>query len=278
MKYNKESGDFFKWFREYVSSFYCDNEVINRNIKIKEGHTLRVVQNVRELLRSNNINEEISELSVLIALFHDIGRFEQYKKYGTFNDKVSTDHAKLGVHVLRENSVLSSLSERKIHLITNTILFHNKKDLYSKSKDQDLILLSKLIRDSDKLDILKILTESFLDPDRYVNPALSLDLPEKNEFSRYSVKEFFNNKPLDNKKIENQADFKLLLISWIYDLNFYQTLIMIIEKKYIKSLFSVLPQNDLLEKMKTHTFDFIKKKLHLHQTGSRELYGNFDLL
>ncbi|MCK5222883.1 MAG: metal-dependent phosphohydrolase, partial [Candidatus Aminicenantes bacterium] len=56
----------------------------------------------------------------------------------------------------------------------------------------------------------------------------------------------------------NRADFKLLLISWIYDLNFDHTLQMIKKRKYIESLLSVLPQNDMLEKIKIHTLNYIK--------------------
>lgn len=263
MELKKESNHYYKWFREYVASFYGKNDLINRNIKIKEDHTLRVVQNIRELIRSIDVNKEIYELSILIALFHDIGRFEQFSTYGTFNDRDSEDHARLGVRVLRDQNVLSSLSDREIHLVLNAILMHNKKDLYSESDDPEGILLSKLIRDADKLDILKVLTGNYLKPEKLVNPALSLDLPEKKDFSKYAVKYFFKNKPLNNKKIENQQDFKLLLISWIYDLNFYQTLKIIMKEKYIESLFSVLPQNDLLEKIKTHTFEHIKNKLQL---------------
>ena len=263
MELKIESGHYYKWFREYVSSFYGKDDLINRNIKIKEDHTLRVVQNIKELIRSIDADKEIYELSILIALFHDIGRFEQFSSYGTFNDRDSEDHARLGVRVLRDQNVLSPLSDRKINLVLNAILFHNKKDLYSESDDPEMILLSKLIRDADKLDILKVLTGNYLKPEKLVNPALSLDLPEKKDFSKYAVKNFFKNKPLDNKKIENRQDFKLLLISWIYDLNFDQTLKIIMEKKYIESLFSVLPQNDLLEKIKTHTFEHIKNKLQL---------------
>ncbi len=258
MKFKENLDSYFTWFRDYVSSFYCNDININRNITIKEDHTLRVVQNIRELLRLNNISEEISILSILTALFHDIGRFKQFTSYGTFSDKDSEDHAELGVRVLRETNVLSALSDKSVDLILNAILVHNKKNLYSKSEDPDMILISKLIRDADKLDILKVLTRDFNDPEQSVNPALQLDLPDNDHYSEYAIKNFFNNKTLNNNKIENRADFKLLLISWIYDLNFDHTLQMIKKRKYIESLLSVLPQNDMLERIKVHTSNYIK--------------------
>lgn len=258
MKFKENLDSYFTWFRDYVSSFYCSDININRNIKIKEDHTLRVVQNIRKLVRSNNINEEISRLSILTALFHDIGRFKQFTSYGTFSDKDSEDHAELGVCVLRETNILGALSGKSVDLILNAILVHNKKSLYLKSEDPDMILLSKLIRDADKLDILGVLTRNFHGPEQSVNPALQLDLPEDDHYSEYAIRSFFNNKPLNNNKIGNRADFKLLLISWIYDLNFDQTLQIIKKRKYIESLLTVLPQNDMLEKIKVHTLNHIK--------------------
>lgn len=38
----------------------------------------------------------------LIGILHDIGRFEQLRRYQTFFDYRSMDHAKYGVHVLFE--------------------------------------------------------------------------------------------------------------------------------------------------------------------------------
>ena len=38
-----------------------------------------------------------------VALLHDVGRFEQYKRYGTFNDRKSVNHAALGVEIMKKN-------------------------------------------------------------------------------------------------------------------------------------------------------------------------------
>ena len=46
-------------------------------------------------------------LAEIMALFHDIGRFEQYKQYRTFSDYRSEDHAALGVKVIKANRILN---------------------------------------------------------------------------------------------------------------------------------------------------------------------------
>ncbi len=254
---NRES--FLKWFLDYTNSFYSEDKNVNRNIRVKEEHTLRVVKNIGDLSSEIKTNENIDTLSFLIALFHDLGRFEQFKVYGTFNDKKSEDHAALSVKILKEKKVLKSLSERYISLISNAILYHNKKDLYKvENSDEDLILLSEMIRDADKLDILGILSKAFKNPEDPGNRSLQLELPESSNFSDYALSQFLNNETIDNKKIKNVPDFKLLLISWIFDLNFKYTIEMIIRKKYLVDLIESLPQNKNSEKIKTHTLNFIE--------------------
>ncbi len=155
MELERETEFYYNWFKKYVSSFYCKDDNINRKLKDREEHTLRVLTYCRDLVSSIDTDEDISELLPIIALFHDIGRFKQFTTYGTFNDKESEDHADLGIRILEESNILSPFSKRKVHLILNAIRLHNKKDLYKKSKDSKLILLTKLIRKADKSDILR---------------------------------------------------------------------------------------------------------------------------
>jgi putative nucleotidyltransferase with HDIG domain len=51
------------------------------------------------------------ELAETIALFHDIGRFEQFKTYGTFDDRASENHATIGLKVLKATDILNRLTE-----------------------------------------------------------------------------------------------------------------------------------------------------------------------
>ena len=44
------------------------------------------------------------ELAELIGLLHDIGRFEQIKRYNTFIDKNSINHGQLGVKILFDDN------------------------------------------------------------------------------------------------------------------------------------------------------------------------------
>ena len=57
-------------------------------------------------------------LAKTAALFHDIGRFPQWKHYSTFVDSVSEDHALLGLEVLsRHKGFEADLPQNKERLI-----------------------------------------------------------------------------------------------------------------------------------------------------------------
>ena len=94
----KEDLDFFrKWFFEYVNQFSSPDLFIKENIELKIEHTGRVCENILLLAKSEKISENACMLAETIALFHDLGRFEQFMKYKTFKDSESENHAFLSV-------------------------------------------------------------------------------------------------------------------------------------------------------------------------------------
>ena len=52
-----------------------------------------------------NITGVERDLAYLIALLHDIGRFEQIKRFNSFDDR-NVDHATLGVQVLFDEGMI----------------------------------------------------------------------------------------------------------------------------------------------------------------------------
>ena len=87
-------------FKEYVKNYNPEDE----KIKIKIGHIERVSQIAKKLAENLNLDQEDIELSELIGLLHDIGRFEQAKRFNTFIDKDSINHGEYGVKVLFDDS------------------------------------------------------------------------------------------------------------------------------------------------------------------------------
>ena len=59
---------------------------------LKEKHSLRVCNEILNIGKNHNLTDNNLRLAEAMALFHDIGRFEQYTRYQTFVDKKSENH------------------------------------------------------------------------------------------------------------------------------------------------------------------------------------------
>ena len=239
---------FYNWFENYVNKFYCKDSYINQNIKLKEDHTLRVCKNIIGISKSLNLCENDILLAEVLALFHDIGRFEQFQKYRTFNDKKSVNHAKLGIEIIKKKNVFSKLPKEEEKLIIKAIKFHNIIKLPDE-KDDRIIFFSKLIRDADKLDIFYVLTSYYSSKNNGSNPALDLDRPDTEEYSKDIIKDILENKSSNLKHVKTINDFKLLQIGWIYSINFAPTFDRIEERKYLEIIRDYLPRMEEIDKI-----------------------------
>ena len=135
----------------------------NRMIQHKVDHTFRVADNCEEIALSLDMNQELVDFAFFLGLLHDIGRFEQVKRYGTFVDSVSVDHAEFGADLLFVEGLIrdypiEELSQDSLNLLETAIRLHNKLNL-----PKELDLLTKrfcdLIRDADKVDIFRVVSE-----------------------------------------------------------------------------------------------------------------------
>jgi len=80
------SGHLKEWFAAYCRGFYTENMADNRNIALKEEHTRIVCENMNLLTNGLALDDNDRATAQAIALFHDLGRFEQYRRYSTFRD------------------------------------------------------------------------------------------------------------------------------------------------------------------------------------------------
>lgn len=69
-------------------------------IKLKIDHTYRVAALCEKIADSVGLTGEDKDVAWLLGMLHDIGRFEQIRCFGTFNDGMSVDHAELGADIL----------------------------------------------------------------------------------------------------------------------------------------------------------------------------------
>ena len=258
--YSVDTAFFHSWFRNYVKSFYAKDPKTQENIRLKEEHTLRVCKEILQLGKALNLNEDALRLAETVALFHDIGRFEQFTIYGTFNDGVSENHATLGLKVLKATNILCRLTKTEQNIVYNAVKYHNVRKIPGNA-DKISELHSKLIRDADKLDIWHVVTNYYTERHRHRNPALELELPDTPGYSLCFIDDILNNRVSNSHDLKTFNDMKLLQLGWIFDINFTPTFFYIRERRIIEKIITALPDTEDIRKIQTHLNDYLEKRI-----------------
>ncbi len=115
---NRECLNFcHRWFDGYASHYVGQDPGLQKNVDLKIRHTFRVCGNIRMIAESNDQAYEDQVLGQAIALFHDVGRFEQLKNFRSFDDRISADHALLSIEALNGWKGFYEISAEERNLI-----------------------------------------------------------------------------------------------------------------------------------------------------------------
>lgn len=165
-------------FAEYVRNYDPSDE----KIKLKIDHTYRVAGLCQRIAESLGLSEPDVDIAWLLGMLHDIGRFEQIRCFGTFNDVQSVDHAEFGADLLFKEGLIRKFAEgyyeecelarsgdeeaeqiiknnehhnKDTGLLEMAIRQHNKyrvkEDLTERQR-----MFCDILRDADKVDIFKV--------------------------------------------------------------------------------------------------------------------------
>ena len=248
------------WFAEYVSGFYSDCPDCKHIIRLKEKHTIRVCSNIVMLGKELGLTEYDIVLAETIALFHDIGRFKQFAVYHTFNDVVSDNHAKIGLRQMAIHRVLSTCSTAEKRLITKAIAYHNAATLPINEDDKTLFFM-RLIRDADKLDIWQLFIDYYHEREKKHSSVIELGLPDDPICSKRVVESLHQQRFVRMQDLKTLNDFKLLQISWVFDLNYVPSFQIVKNRKYIEKLEKTLHKSIEIKKAVQHAHDHVNSFL-----------------
>ncbi|GAK59709.1 metal-dependent phosphohydrolase, HD subdomain [Candidatus Vecturithrix granuli] len=258
--YKKQLEALRQRFETYVGMFTSNNPEIQRNMDLKQEHTLRVCWEIRQLGEQLNLDTSDLYLAEVMALFHDIGRFEQYTRYQTFGDSHSVNHAELGVQVLQRQGMLDLLDNATQNLILRVIFYHNLATVPQDETPQCLFF-TRLLRDADKLDIWKVVIDYYYDGNGHRNDAISLGFPDTPGISDEVYTDLMARRIVDMQHLHNLNDFKLLQVGWIYDINFAPTFQAIQKRRYLKQIRATLPLLAQIERIFETIDDYLEVRL-----------------
>lgn len=219
-------------FIEFVENSY---DLKDDKVRHKLNHTLHVVDNSKYLCDKLNLDDETKEIAMIIALLHDIGRFDQAKKLKSFREDINNyDHATLGVKLLFENNLIRNFisNDKYDEVIKTAIANHSKYIVDFDSMDATQILHSKLIRDADKLDSFRAKYEN----DIYTMANITKEEIENSLISDNILNDFMNERTILSKDRKTPIDIWISYIAFIYGLYFKESLNFINENDYVNKL------------------------------------------
>ncbi len=236
--------DLYRWFSAYARSFYNDDEIIHHMVRQKEEHSLMVAEHSRDLAASLGLDAAEAQLAEAVGLCHDVGRFRQATEYRTFRDRVSVDHGRLGVEELLAAGLDTMMAADYWRAMAFAVRWHNAMAVPEEAGPR-LVLHANIIRDTDKLDICRLLTPA--PPAEGCSPQMEAD--------------FIAGKLLSYDDIRKADDRKLVMLSWLYDLNFPWTAHAIAARGYIERLLASLPPSPAMPAIRAQAERYLAKKL-----------------
>ena len=236
-----------KTFDKFLKNNY---DITNPKVEHKIKHTYNVVNNAKYISESLNLSDEDIYLSMIIALLHDIGRFEQAIKMKTFREDITNyDHATLGVKLLFEENEIRNYIETNAYdeIIKKAIGNHSKYILPEDDMNEKELLHAKIIRDADKIDSYRAKTVD----DITTMANISISDIENSKITDTVYNDFMCEKTILSKDRKTGIDIWVSYIAMVFGLYFDCSLKVIYENDYINKLFDRFDYKYDKEKMET---------------------------
>ena len=233
-------NDYWLIFTNFVKENY---DLEDELIELKYNHTKRVANLMILIASKMNLSTREIILAYLIGLFHDLGRFEQVNREHKFTN-LHFDHGAYSNKILFNDNLINKfeVSSNLYLLIRKAVYFHNKKDIPS-NLDEYEALFVKMIRDADKIDIIRIMSNSYQE----------FSVPPKNEL----MDKYLSGDTLDLKLINNKSEKALLHLSFMKDLSFAESFEVLKETGNIESYLSNINVKEEYKEL----FDFLVSQI-----------------
>jgi len=249
------------WFETYVQGFYDGRGRHDAHIRLKQLHSAKVCDEMAALCDSLGLGANDRRIAHVVALLHDAGRFEQYRRYQTFMDARSENHSLLGLRILDEHGVLDGLDAVERDLIVTAIRHHGDRELPADLPDRDA-LFCRLIRDADKIDIFRIVLDNYRrwkqSPEGFV---LDIPFPDDDSYSPALVEAVLQGRSVDYSQLRTIHDVRLLQLGWIHDINFPEALRRIRDRGYLDELLGGLPDDECCRRLRDYVGRYVAERL-----------------
>ena len=200
-------------YARYVDSYREADGSLPRMMALKLKHTGCVVKNAKLIAEGEAFDSETALVCEAAALLHDTGRYEQLKRYNTFRDSESVDHAVFSHDIVKEKGWLEGVAQKDA--ILTAVLVHNRRDIPESEMDRLTLDASHTVRDADKLDIFRVLEDEMTNSDWRGDCRAFWNLPVTAAPSKPVIDAIAQGRPVDYQNIKTLADFILIQVGWM---------------------------------------------------------------
>jgi len=268
----------FKQYYQEVAQKIPAASPFTRDVNHKFKHSVDVLHIGEKILKEtpelSNCSPVFTDFAEKALLFHDVGRFkEALNRYQKDKKHIkiapsACDHGLIGYNLMKKNPAYNDMR------ILFALRYHGKmmnrvmtsklwKEIANSPQRDDIIKILYLVRDADKLSNLKnIKKEEHLKKDVFYRQLSSKALNAP--ISEAVMAQFLARKTILFSTVFSFADRVLMVLSWIFDLNYEFTKQTFIKNGYDKYLLNELSQyhqnKEDLKKIQTLTRQTLKSK------------------
>ena len=224
-------------FEKYLDGYDREND----KVRLKIVHTYGVVAQSTAVAERMGLSAEDKELARIIALLHDIGRFEQLRRFDSFQPD-TMDHASYGVEILfgKQEMIREFVPEDTWDDVIRTAIARHSDFALEGISDERKLMHARLIRDADKLDNCRVKLEddfeTFLGaPAEAVSLSVITPKVREDALAGRSI--------LSSDRV-TPMDYWVSYLVYFYDLNFRASLDIVEENDYVRRLIRRIPYLD----------------------------------
>ena len=243
---------FTEYYRTFAAPFAPEGKDAE-HLHLKWEHSLHVADNAEMILAAPGLpgrfDAELARAAQLAALYHDVARFEQYVAYRTFRDAESVNHGLWGAKILKREAFLAHEPPRLVSLIRAGVSLHNRFTI-PPGVPEDFRLVTQVVRDADKIDILRVI-DGYVRPGGRRSNVVTWKLADEPDAWTPSMYEAVLSGQLAvSSQMRYINDFRLLLCSWLFDLNFPASFALIRKQGHLAEVVAGLPQGPAMDEIR----------------------------
>jgi len=228
------------WFDRFAIGYADAAGALHPMLQLKLDHSRRVAEDCRAIATELGWPEDGRRLAEIIGLLHDAGRFPQFAQYRTFFDPSSLNHGECGYETVLASKALDGCSPSEAAIILDSIRYHNRRHIPDTLAAGSLPFL-KLIRDTDKLDIILVVNDTLRQGRHKEYPEILLNIDLEGPPNPDLVREIRDTRSGSYEGVKTLADMSLMRLSWVYDINYAPSFRRLAERRLMEDICHVLP-------------------------------------